>query len=211
MNRSDFVAIIHKPFSFSSDWIFTRKISFHFAFVFFFIPKCLHLFAEPQHLKSSLRFYLDTASMQLSCNAITIKRTLSTTHNYVRTVFYVQIWSWTVQKWHTSEASLSSRVSMQCGFFVHKVAHAAANGTNWVGSLHCHKHAHTCTRSVFLWTNLDFHLQSKPLALWDNKKNCYKKNDNSSLHEKKQWVYSRILLDRITHVHIIQWAQIHAC
>lgn len=87
MNRSDFVAIIHKPFSFSSDWIFTRKISFHFACVFFFIPKCLHLFAEPQHLKSSLRFYLDTASMQLSCNAITIKRTLSTTHNYVRTVF----------------------------------------------------------------------------------------------------------------------------
>lgn len=29
--------------------------------------------------------------------------------------------------------------------------------------------------------------------------------------EKKQWVYSRILLDRITHVHIIQWAQLHAC
>lgn len=125
--------------------------------------------------------------------------------------FYVQIWSWTVQKWHTSEASLSLRVNMQCGFFVHKVAHAAANETNRVGSLHCHKLAHTCTRSVFLWTNLDFHLQSKPLALWDNKKIATKRMTIRHYMEKKQWVYSRILLDRITHVHIIQWAQLHAC
>lgn len=86
MNRSDFVAIIHKPFSFSSDWIFTRKISFHFACVFFFSKVSSSFrWTSTLEVKFTLLPWHCFHAAQLQCNYN--QRTLSTTHNYVRTVF----------------------------------------------------------------------------------------------------------------------------